>query len=141
MTFTTAIDTNVLSAIMGNEPSAHHLAAVLEQTAQQGALIIHGSVFAELMAMPDQDEQRLVQTLRQVGIQVDWQTGEALWREAGRVYGVYAQRRRGSGGGRPRRLLADSVIGAHALGHADQLLTLDSQHYQAGFPNLKLLTP
>ena len=141
MTLTTAIDTNILSAIMGNEPSANHLADVLEQTAQQGTLIIHGSVFAELMAMPDQDEQRLVQTLRQVGIQIDWHTGEALWREAGRVYGVYAQRRRGSGGGRPRRLLADFVIGAHALGHADQLLTLDTQQYQAGFPALKLIAP
>ena len=40
----------------------------------------------------------------------------------------------------PKRLLADFVIGAHALYSADRLLTLDEGRYRRDFPELKLLT-
>jgi predicted nucleic acid-binding protein len=36
-------------------------------------------------------------------------------------------------------LLADFLIGAHALVQADQLLTLDSTRYSQDFPEVRLL--
>ena len=137
----TALDTNILAALLYQEDTQPDATDVLMRAKKLGDLVICGTVYAELLAGPQADETGLDRFLASTDIQIDWHTGEALWREAGCVYGVYAQRRRGSGGGRPRRLLADFVIGAHALRHADQLLTLDAQQYQAGFPNLKLLTP
>jgi hypothetical protein len=42
-------------------------------------------------------------------------------------------------GERPKRLLADLVIGAHALIHADRLMTLDPARYRHDFPEFKLV--
>jgi predicted nucleic acid-binding protein len=39
----------------------------------------------------------------------------------------------------PRRLLADFIIGSHALAQADRLMTLDPKRYKQDFPELKLI--
>ncbi len=36
-----------------------------------------------------------------------------------------------------QRLLADFIIGSHALAHADRFMTLDPQRYARDFPELK----
>ena len=136
----TALDTNILAALLYQEDTQTDVADALLSARREGELLICGTVYAELLAGPQGDEAALDRFLSSTDIQTDWQINEALWREAGRAYHAYAQRRRTSGGGQPRRLLADFVIGAHALGHAGQLLTLDAQQYQTGFPALKLLT-
>lgn len=48
-----------------------------------------------------------------------------VWEETGRGYGEYARRRKASGGGLPRRLLADFIVGAHADQTCTCLVTLD----------------
>ena len=42
--------------------------------------------------------------------------------------------------GEAGRLLVDFLVGAHAAGRADRLLTLDPDRYRLGFPGLVLLT-
>lgn len=64
-----------------------------------------------------------------------------IWERAGQAYGSYARRRQGSGGGLPRRLLADFVVGAHAEKTCTTLVTLDPQHYRLGFPGLNIVVP
>jgi predicted nucleic acid-binding protein len=39
---------------------------------------------------------------------------------------------------RVSRLLADFIIGSHALVHADRFMTLDPKRYAREFPELKL---
>ncbi|HWQ69804.1 MAG TPA: hypothetical protein VN494_07610 [Patescibacteria group bacterium] len=39
----------------------------------------------------------------------------------------------------PRRILADFIIGAHALHNGFRLLTLDDRLYRATFPRLTIL--
>lgn len=39
----------------------------------------------------------------------------------------------------PRRILADFLIGAHALQRGAALLTLDDRVYRAAFPNVRLV--
>jgi predicted nucleic acid-binding protein len=38
-----------------------------------------------------------------------------------------------------KRLLADFIIGSHALAQADRLMTLDPKRYRQDFPELKLI--
>jgi predicted nucleic acid-binding protein len=40
----------------------------------------------------------------------------------------------------PRRILADFVIGAHALRRAYALLTLDDRLYRLAFPRLEIMS-
>jgi predicted nucleic acid-binding protein len=58
--------------------------------------------------------------------------------EAGRRFARYAVHRRKSGPGKPKRLLADFLIGAHASLQADRLMSLDPTRYKQYFPELKL---
>jgi predicted nucleic acid-binding protein len=51
----------------------------------------------------------------------------------------YAKRRRRSSCQGPKRLLADFIIGSHALSRADRFMTLDPKRYAPDFPELKLL--
>lgn len=74
-------------------------------------------------------------------LHVHWDTTEAIWQMTGRAYSAYARRRAKSGGGPPRRLLADFLIGAHALSLGASLVTLDDTHYRQAYPTLPLVVP
>jgi predicted nucleic acid-binding protein len=79
--------------------------------------------------------------LNRTGIEVDWVLDEPVWRTAAAAYREYAARcRKQPGDSGPRRILADFVIGAHAVHLASGLLTLDRDLYRTAFPKLKILT-
>ncbi|MFC6619707.1 type II toxin-antitoxin system VapC family toxin [Deinococcus radiophilus] len=136
---TICLDTNVLSALFTGEEGAGELARQLFHHQQQESLIIHAAVRAELMALPGMNAAMLDQQLSRLSITVDTHTPAAIWDETARTFAEYAQRRRKSGGGQPRRLLADFFIGAHAAEIGARLMTLDPQHYRQAFPGLELL--
>lgn len=135
---TTTIDTNVISAIWSAEASSSQLISQLAAARSNGAVLISPVVFAELHAYPGASEAFVRSFVKRTEITVDFKLVESVWEEAGRRFGHYAERRRQSGGGSPRRLLPDFVIGAHALLQADTLLTLDADFYKQYFPELKL---
>lgn len=137
----TALDTNILSAVIGGDPSQAAVRAALQRATQAGPLMVCGAVFAELCAMPLATEAAIDAFLQGTGVQVDWVVDEAVWRASGQAFSGYAARRRASGGGLARRVLADFLIGAHAAHKADQLLTLDPRHYTLGFPGLSVVAP
>jgi predicted nucleic acid-binding protein len=74
-------------------------------------------VFAELMAAPGRSEAFVGLFFEETGIAIDWQLGETVWRFAGRALRAYAERRRKRDMG-TRRILADFLIGAHAVAMA-----------------------
>jgi predicted nucleic acid-binding protein len=135
----TALDTNVLSAILDGQPEAHALVAKLGEARTTGSILVCGAVFAEAMAHPRATEESVRRFLREVDVEIAFELGEAVWAEAGRRFAGYAARRRDSSGGVARRLLADFIVGAHALVEADQLMTLDQGRYARDFPELKLV--
>lgn len=101
--------------------------------------MISGPVFAEIHGYPRITPDLIQEFLQKASISVDFQLSEKTWRETGIHFARYAARRRKSGGAEPRGLIADFIIGAHALVQADCLLTLDRQVFLRNFPELCLI--
>lgn len=135
----TAIDSNVISAIWSGESTGQMMVAKLGAAATQGALLVSPAVYAELLAYPGATSDFVDRFLSSTGIKVDFNLEAAVWVESGRRFARYAARRRESLGSGPRRILADFLIGAHALKQAECLLTLDPQVYRQDFPELRLV--
>ncbi len=138
---TTAVDTNVVIALWDKD-SALSLAAqrVLEAAFNRGNLVAAAPVFAELIAAPGRTEAFVGSFFEETGIAIDWELGELVWRSAGRAFQAYAERRRKQRETGTRRILADFLIGAHALSNGCRLLTLDDRLYRASFPTLVIET-
>ncbi len=135
-----ALDTNAVSAISSREPGSTHVVEALKHAAGQGGLVLCGVVYAELLAYPRVTKDVLTAFLAQTGLRADFVLDEGIWRETGLRFAAYAERRRREAPPRqPKRLIADFVIGAHALLRANRLITLDRQRYTRDFPELLLL--
>ena len=137
----TAVDTNVFVTLFsGDEEAAPVAQAALEGVSERGQLAVSPAVYAELVA--GRDASTVENSFSEKGIEVDWDLGKEVWRTAGMRYGAYARARkqqRGDPG--PRRILADFLVGAHALHLARALLTSDARIYGTYFSELTVLTP
>jgi predicted nucleic acid-binding protein len=135
----TAIDSNVISAIWSGESAGQGIVTKMGFAAEQGALLVCPAVFAELHAYPGATPDFVDRFFISTGISVDYRLEPAVWLEAGIRFARYAIRRRQSSASGPRRILADYLIGSHALIQADCLMTLDHKVYQQDFPELRLV--
>lgn len=142
----TAVDTNVFVALFAGDEKARPWAQRnLEDAAARAALAVSPAVYAELVAGGCSPAQ--VETfLSDKGIEVDWNLGQDVWRMADSRYGSYARdrrsRKRRAGDPGPRRILADFLVGAHALLLGGRiLLTTDTRIFSNYFPELRLLAP
>ena len=140
---TTAVDTNVFQALWSGTPTVVSAAETgLERASGRGALVISPVVYAELIASPSQDIEAIEAFLNTARIRIDWLLDIDVWQTAATAFQGYAQRRRAQERGPgPRRILADFLIGAHAVHHASALLTFDQGIYRAAFPSLIVLVP
>jgi predicted nucleic acid-binding protein len=105
---------------------------------REGGLVVSAPVYAELLVCPKATESFVNGFLADTGIAVDVEFQPPLWLEAGRRFARYAKRRRSAHQG-AKRLLADFIIGSHALAQADRIMTLDPKRYERDFPELKLM--
>jgi predicted nucleic acid-binding protein len=138
---TTSIDSNIIVALWRESDALNSIAAkMLAQAGKQGKLIVSAPVYAELMGDPKRTEVALNEFLLDTGILIDWTLDEKAWREAGRAYRGYVQRRRSGDGTLPRRILTDFLIGAQAQVCEYSLLTLDRRLYTAAFPKLTIVS-
>ena len=134
----TALDTNIISALWSNEAGATNLAKRLNSAKRDGAILISGVVYVELLAYPGATEAFTSEFASKTGVAVQLHFEDRVWIEAGRRFAKYVSRRRESKGGTPKRLLADFLVGSHALIQADRLMTLDASRYKKDFPDLLL---
>lgn len=131
----TAVDTSVLLDILsGDREHGPRSAAALRQASADGALVASTVVWAEVLGAYD-DAKAVSARLDRLELQLIADDREVAT-AAGRVYRAY----RRSGGTR-RRILPDFLIGAHALVHADRLLTRDRGFYRSHFAKLTILEP
>jgi predicted nucleic acid-binding protein len=138
---TTAVDTNIFVALWDEgEALDPTVRPALDAALSHGSLVVSAPVYSELLAFPSRNEAFLDHFFSETGIFVDWNLNETVWRTAGRAFQGYANRRRKQRAPGPRRILADFLIGAHALRNGFPLLTLDDRIYRAAFPRLTVIT-
>ena len=129
----TAVDTNVLLDILADDPvHATQSEMLLTRAYQLGSLIICPVVYAEL-APAARDRRQLDEWLQRGGIRTVDLTAEHGY-AAGSAHAAYRK-----AGGQRDRLLADFLIGAHALLEANRLLTRDRGFYRTYFSGLEIL--
>jgi hypothetical protein len=137
---TTAVDTNVIVSLWYPDSKLNSAARLsLDDAYGQGPVVISGPVFSELLAAPSRDENFVNSFVQETGLIVDWMLSEQMWRVAGRAFQLYSVRRKLHRSSGPRRILADFLIGAHALNAGHRFLTLDAGFYKIAFPGLKLV--
>lgn len=125
-----AVDTNVLLDVL-NARSPHHAQSRewLRSAYDDGAVLVCDVVYAELV--PAFGTRALLDaSLRAVSAMVS-PIDTSIAFEAG----VRWMRYRAAGGPRAR-IMADFLIGAHALASADSILTRDRGFYASYFPEL-----
>src|ERR1700756_638266 len=92
---TTAIDTNVVSALWDKDQALNLAARIaLEKAFRRGRLVVAAPVFSELIAAPGRTESFVSSFFEETGIAIDWELSESAWRSAGRAFQSYAERRR-----------------------------------------------
>lgn len=135
-----ALDTNVIvEVVAGASEVSKRAVELLREHGSRTRLVICPIVYAELFAHPAWRPEDVEQFLRETGVAVDWQLPQTIWARAGDAFARYAKRRRRHElKALPRRLLADFVIGSHAL-EAGTLITGDSGFFRKNFPDLHVI--
>ena len=154
---TTAVDTNILLDLLIPDPRWEQSSQdAMAKALDEGDVIVGEAVFAELAAQFD-SAVRAQTFLADLGTTYVQSSKTALFR-AGTAWRRYAMRRPKSVacahcGARiemrcaqcrepvamRQHLIADFMVGAHALTHADRLLTRDLGYYGVYFPELTLV--
>jgi hypothetical protein len=131
----TAVDTSVLLDVFFDDPSfrARSLAG-LRSCLAAGPIVACGVVWAEVRAVFGDDESA-ARALAAIPVTYSGIEARTASR-AGAAWGAYRR-----GGGLRHRVVADFLIGAHALEQADQLLTRDRGFHRRAFEGLVIVDP
>ena len=156
----TAVDTNVvLDVLIPGQPCGESSKRLLDHHLAEGKLILCEVVYAELAAC-FLSEKELRQFLADTGIELNYSSEKSLY-VAGKRWAEYAKKRGSnrltcSGCGHAfavscpqcktahtKRLhvIADFIVGAHALGQADCILSRDLGVYKTWFSDLNVVSP
>ena len=130
----TAVDTSVLIKILKREDDAAAAMTALELAANQGTLLVSSIVIAELGRL-FKTNQLLLSFLQEMHLLASPVT-EACALQAADIMRSYAKNK-----GDKSRIAADFLIGAHAMTHANQLLTSDTGFMRQYFKTLKVIHP
>ncbi|MDQ3196513.1 MAG: type II toxin-antitoxin system VapC family toxin [Pseudomonadota bacterium] len=131
----TATDSSVLLDILGADPRYGPASAnALKQVVAQGRIVACPIVWSEV-STTFSDERALISSLETIPVAFS-ELDRASAFVAGKLWEKYRENR-----GPRTRMLADFLIGAHALERCDRLLTRDSGFFRTYFKNLEIITP
>lgn len=130
-----AVDSSVLLDVLAADPHFSEASeASLGQALAVGDVVVCDAVVAELHALLAESEPTM-EGLSSLGIRY-LPTSEQAAVRAGHM-----QRRFRERGGRRERVIADFLIGAHALLQCDALVTRDAAFFRDYFKGLKVIEP
>jgi predicted nucleic acid-binding protein len=132
----TAVDSSIIIDVF--EPDPEHGPSsreALRHCLRKGSMVACDVVWAEVATAFGHAQARAVDALREIGIAYSPMTEEAALRAAECWYRF---RKRS---GRKEPIVADFLIGGHALVQADRLLTRDRGFYRDYFKPLTLVLP
>lgn len=131
-----AVDTNIfLDVLIPNPLFLESSKKALNDYCRRASLVVGEIVYAELATQFD-DESLLKTFLVSTGIRQFSSNNQALWL-ASRSWKKYNNSKKE----KSRRVLADFLVGAHAMTHADCLITRDKGFYRSYFQKLKIIDP
>ncbi len=130
-----AVDSSVLVDLLTDDPHfAESSAVALAKAMSMGEVVVCDAVVAEVQTLLDTRETAM-DALNEYGIRFSATTEQAAVRAG------HMQRRFRDRGGRRERVVADFLIGAHALMQCDALITRDQGFYRDYFKGLKIIVP
>jgi predicted nucleic acid-binding protein len=131
----TAVDSSILIDVFESSPVyGRRSVRALQASLREGQLVACEVAWSEIAGRFGAARQAR-QALEQAQVRFDPMAEEAAL-AAGAAWRHYRRR-----GGRRERMIADFLIGAHALTQADRLLTRDRGFYRSYFSKLRILEP
>lgn len=130
----TVLDSSVILDVVTDDPDwADASEAALLEAMEQGSLLIGETVLAEITpALAQEDIHPFMESWR-----IQFQpTGREAAIHAGEMYAKYLSR-----GGNKKRVIADFLIGAHAMANGSRLLARDRGYYRDYFKGLEVIEP
>jgi predicted nucleic acid-binding protein len=132
----TAVDTNVLVDVFrADREHGERSREVLRACLGEGSLVASSVVWTEVATLFEPDPVAAEKALDTLGVVFVPSDRKAALLAAG-FWQSYRRR-----GGESRRIAADFIVGAHALAHADRLLTRDRGFYRDYFEGLVVIDP
>jgi hypothetical protein len=130
-----AVDSSVLVDVLVEDPRfADAAEASLRHALSAGEVVVCDAVVAEIHNLLAASETTM-ESLSSLGIRYLPTTEQAAVRAG------HMQRRFRDRGGRRERVVADFLIGAHALLQCDALVTRDADFFRDYFKGLKVIEP
>jgi predicted nucleic acid-binding protein len=132
----TAVDTNILIDILEPDPIFGPASRdALKKCLQEGSLVACDIVWAEVATAYGHAIEKLRDALEQMHIVYSPMSQPATL-EAAKCWYRYRSKHKGRD-----RIVADFLIGGHALKQANRLLTRDRGFYRQYFRSLKIVKP
>ncbi len=132
----TAVDTNIIIDILEPDPVFGPASrAALKSCFQDGSVIACEVVWAEVATAYSKKIVEAVDVMSRIGIEYSAMTLEATL-EAARRWSIFRKKNKVRD-----RIVADFLVGGHAIELSDRLLTRDRGFYRDYFKPLKIKTP
>ncbi|GAB1407458.1 type II toxin-antitoxin system VapC family toxin [Thermomonas brevis] len=130
-----AVDSNVLLDILtGDQTFAEASESSISDALARDEVVVCDAVVAEVQAMLD-TQADLIETLASIGVRYE-PIHEGAAMRAGHMNKRFRAR-----GGKRERVVADFLIGAHALMQCSALITRDAGFFRDYFKGLKVIVP